>query len=90
MSEGEAYCHECGNPRGGIVCPICNTLNDFAFCKQCGTPLTEDARELAANLRKLPDYQLLSKTARELEELNMQIPCLRLIDLSGKGQFDFV
>lgn len=74
MSEGEAYCHECGNPRGGIVCPICNTLNDFAFCKQCGTPLTEDARELAANLRKLPDYQLLSKTARELEELNMQIP----------------
>ena len=36
----EAYCPECGNPRGGIVCPRCNTMNEFAFCKQCGLPLT--------------------------------------------------
>ena len=74
MTSNEVYCHECGNPRGGIVCPVCNTLNDFAFCKQCGTPLTDEAKALAADLRKLPDYQLLTEAARELEELNMQIP----------------
>ena len=76
MTEMEVYCHECGSPRGGIVCPVCNTLNDFAFCKQCGTPLTEEAKALADDLRKLPDYQLLSKASRELEELNLQVPYL--------------
>jgi len=74
MSEMEIYCHECGNPRGGLVCPVCNTLNNFAFCKQCGTPLTEEAKSLVEDLKKLPDYQLLAETARELEELNMQLP----------------
>ena len=74
MNEGEIYCHECGNPRGGIVCPVCNTLNDFAFCKQCGTPLTEEAKVLVEDMKKLPDYQLLTEAARELEELNMQRP----------------
>lgn len=74
MAEGEVYCHECGNPRGGIICPVCNTLNDFAFCKQCGTPLTEEAKVLVAELKKQPDYQLLTEAAREIEELNMQFP----------------
>ena len=74
MTETEVYCHECGNPRGGIVCPVCNTLNDFAFCKQCGTPLTEEAKALSDELHKLPDYQLLSEAAKELAELNMQSP----------------
>lgn len=74
MSAGEVFCHECGNPRGGIVCPVCNTLNDFAFCKQCGNPLTEEAQTMVAELKKMPDYQMLVLTARELEELDMQIP----------------
>ncbi|MBQ8712909.1 MAG: zinc ribbon domain-containing protein [Prevotella sp.] len=74
MTESEVYCHECGNPRGGIVCPVCNTLNDFAFCKQCGTALTEEAKALVAGMKKLPDYQKLAEAAKELEELNMQLP----------------
>ena len=74
MTETEVYCHECGNPRGGIVCPVCNSLNDFAFCKQCGTPLTEEAKALVEDLRKLPDCRMLTEAARELEELNMQLP----------------
>lgn len=74
IGESDVFCHECGSPRGGIVCPVCNTLNDFAFCKQCGTPLTDDAKALVADLKKLPDYQLLTEAARELEELNMQLP----------------
>ena len=74
MMEGEIYCPECGNPRGGVVCPVCNTLNDFAFCKQCGTPLTDEAKLLMADLKKMPDYQQLTIAARELEALEMEIP----------------
>lgn len=74
MMEGEIYCHECGNPRGGLVCPVCNTLNDFAFCKQCGTPLTEEAKSMMAELKMMPDYQQLTRVARELEDLGMEIP----------------
>ena len=74
INEGEVFCHECGSPRGGIVCPVCNTLNDFAFCKQCGTPLTDEAKLLLADLKNMPDYQMLVEAARELEELNMQVP----------------
>ena len=74
MAEGEVYCHECGNPRGGLVCPVCNTLNDFAFCRQCGTPLTEEAKSLMADLKKMPDYQQLTTVAHELENLEMEIP----------------
>ena len=74
LSGDEAYCPECGNPRGGIVCPTCHTLNDFAFCKQCGTPLTEEARQLSAELGQRPDYKEMVKLARELEELQLQLP----------------
>ena len=74
LGEGEVFCHECGNPKGGIVCPVCNTLNDFAFCKQCGTPLTDEAKALVKDLKKLPDYQLLVEAAREMEDVEMQIP----------------
>jgi len=74
MTEMEVYCHECGNPRGGLVCPVCNTLNNFAFCKQCGTALTDEAKALVEDMKKLPDYQMLTETARELDELNMQLP----------------
>ena len=74
MAADEMFCHECGNPRGGIVCPVCNTLNDFSFCRQCGTPLTDEAKEMVEKLQQLPDYQLLVQTARELEKLEMEQP----------------
>jgi len=70
----EAFCPECGSPRGGIVCPVCHTLNDFAFCKQCGTALTEDARQLLAELQLTPEYQEMQELARQLDELDMSLP----------------
>lgn len=70
----EAYCPECGSPRGGIVCPTCHTLNDFAFCKQCGTPLTEEAQQLVAEMKERPDYSEMVQLAREYEELQMNLP----------------
>jgi len=74
FSEMDAYCPECGQPRGGIVCPACHTLNDFSFCKQCGRPLTEQAREMLAQVRQMPEYKALVALAQEYDELQMQLP----------------
>lgn len=74
FNENDPYCPECGSPRGGIVCPSCHALNDFAFCKQCGRPLTEEASQMMELLRGRPDYQELVVLAREYNELQMQQP----------------
>ena len=74
LNGNEAYCSECGSPRGGIVCPTCHTLNDFAFCKQCGRPLTDEARQLAAEMSQRPEFQELVNLAREYEQLQLQLP----------------
>ena len=74
FNENDPYCPECGSPRGGIVCPNCHTLNDFSFCKQCGQPLTDDARQMMEQLKLRPDYMELVQVAREYNELQMQLP----------------
>lgn len=74
LSEQDAFCPECGSPRGGIVCPTCHTLNEFSFCKQCGRALTEEAAQLVRELQMQPEYQELAVAAKELDELQMQLP----------------
>ena len=74
LSGNEAYCPECGSPRGGLVCPTCHTLNDFAFCKKCGTALTEEARELVKELQKNADYIELLSVAQEFAALDNSLP----------------
>jgi len=70
----EGYCPECGMPRGGIVCPTCHTLNDFSFCKQCGQPLTNEAKAIMEEMRQIPEYKELVALSREYNELQMQLP----------------
>lgn len=70
----EAFCPECGSPRGGIVCPVCHTLNNFSFCKQCGTALTEEARQLYAELQMTPEFKEMQQLANELQQLEMSQP----------------
>lgn len=74
LNGAEAYCPECGSPVGGIVCPVCRTLNDFSFCKQCGTALTEEARQLKEKVMAMPEFQQMQKLADELQKLEQQIP----------------
>ncbi len=74
LSDIDAFCPECGSPRGGIVCPNCHTLNDFAFCKQCGQALTEEARHMAEMVRQTPEYKELRRLAQEYDALQMQLP----------------
>ena len=74
LSAQDAFCPECGSPRGGIVCPTCHTLNEFAFCRQCGRALTDDASRMVEELKKHPDYLELVEAASELDELQMHMP----------------
>ncbi len=74
LTEGAGYCPECGSPRGGLVCPTCHSLNDFAFCKKCGTPLTEEARKLFKEMQKNPDYQELLQIVQDYAKLENALP----------------
>lgn len=81
----DAFCPECGSPRGGIVCPTCHTLNDFAFCKQCGQPLTDNARQIMEEVRRMPEYKELVALAREYDELMMDRPIVSERDKSREA-----
>ena len=86
FSDQDAYCPECGQPRGGIVCPACHTLNDFSFCKQCGTPLTDQARETLEQVRQMQlPYETVQDKERddELQELRKRVLTL-LAEDTGK------
>ncbi len=74
ISDSDGYCPQCGSPRGGIVCPTCHTLNDFSFCKQCGQPLTEEARQLQQKVREMPEFIALEALALDYNELQMELP----------------
>jgi predicted amidophosphoribosyltransferase len=74
LEGNEAYCPECGSPRGGMVCPTCHTLNDFAFCKKCGTALTKEARQLVKQLHQNPDFQELLEIVRDYSNLENALP----------------
>ena len=74
LSGNEAYCPECGSPRGGLVCPTCHSLNDFAFCKRCGTALTEEAKLMVRELQKNPDYQELLEIVQDYAKLENALP----------------
>ena len=74
LEGNEAYCPECGSPRGGMICPTCHTLNDFAFCKKCGTALTKEAKQLVKQLHMNPDYQQLLEIVRDYSSLENALP----------------
>ncbi len=39
------FCPDCGNPRSGITCPHCRTLNYRSFCSHCNAPLNDLAQD---------------------------------------------
>lgn len=43
---GDTFCPTCGNSLSGVECPICHVVGQFAFCGNCGVPLTEEARQI--------------------------------------------
>lgn len=73
MGAGERFCPECGNPRGGIVCPRCNTLNYRSFCRTCNYPLNPMAHEAIARAKADPRYIRACAIANELQDLEDEI-----------------
>ena len=53
---------------------MCHTMNDFAFCKKCGTALTEEARQMVKQLQKNPDFQELLEIVRDYSQLENALP----------------
>ena len=49
-------------------------MNEFAFCKQCGLPLTEEARQLMSQVRETPEYKHMQMLADQLSKLDMAVP----------------
>jgi hypothetical protein len=49
-------------------------LNDFSFCKQCGTPLTDEAHQLLEQLKLTPEYMEMQRLANEIQKLDMTMP----------------
>lgn len=74
MGVNDTFCPECGQPRDGIKCPVCATMNEFSFCKQCGHPLTAEAKDMQARMLQMPEYQELRLLAREYDDLQSQLP----------------
>lgn len=82
----EGFCPECGNPLGGIVCPVCHTMNDFSFCKQCGTPLTDDARAMKEQIKAMPEYKELMVLVKDMGNLEKIIPYTSERDIEKENQ----
>ncbi|MGM9706779.1 MAG: zinc ribbon domain-containing protein [Prevotella sp.] len=74
LAQEEAYCPECGSPRGGVVCPTCHTINEFSFCKKCGTALTDEAKVLIRSLQGTPEYREMVAVSDTLQELDKALP----------------
>lgn len=69
MSSNDNFCPECGEHRGQLRCPICHAMSSFAFCTECGSPITQEAIMLAAKADMDPEYQKLLELTEEYEKL---------------------
>ena len=73
MEPGDEYCCKCGNPRKGIVCPQCGTLNFRCFCSRCNLPLDELALAEIEKAKRDPVFQKAQQLAQEMAELEEKI-----------------
>jgi len=58
IEEEATYCPECGNPVAGIICPQCDKLSYFDFCKYCNTPLTVTAQKMIERVKTSSQEQV--------------------------------
>lgn len=65
----EPFCAECGSPRAGIKCPKCGTLSFRSFCRQCNTPLNDNAAEAIAHAKRDPHFRHAQQLNEELAQM---------------------
>lgn len=68
-NNNDTFCPECGNPKTGITCPECHTLNFRSFCRKCNTPLNPLAHAALEQVRQSPQLQQAFAIAEELAKL---------------------
>lgn len=73
LAPGHTVCDECGMPVGGIVCPVCGTLNHRSFCCKCNAPLNRVAEAAVAEARNDPAFQQVSRLIEEAVKLKEKI-----------------
>lgn len=73
MSVHDNYCPECGEHRGQLRCPVCHAMSSFAFCTECGSPITQEAIMLAAKADVDPEYQKLATLTEDYTKLHRTI-----------------
>ncbi|MDD3969161.1 MAG: zinc ribbon domain-containing protein [Proteiniphilum sp.] len=54
LSAEDAFCTVCRNPREGLECPACHTLNFRNFCRHCNNPLNSLAEQAVREARNDP------------------------------------
>lgn len=73
MNADDSFCPDCGNPRTGIICPDCQTLNFRSFCRKCNHPLNEMAMQEMHKAQHDPVFQEMLALAQELAKLEDEI-----------------
>lgn len=73
ISGNEAFCPECGNPRSGIVCPDCGTLNYRSFCRKCDRPLNPMALYAIDKAKNDPRVKRAAAVKHELDQMEAEI-----------------
>lgn len=74
LLDSDTFCPECGASRDGIECPVCHAHSMFSFCKSCGTPLTEKAREMQQQAWDVPFLNQVRELEKEMEHLWLKAP----------------
>ena len=69
LDPDDQFCAECGNPRAGIDCPQCHTLNFRSFCRVCNSPLNEMAQLAMQEAQQDPKVMRVIELAQELAKL---------------------
>lgn len=73
MDAHDSFCPDCGNPRTGITCPHCRTLNFRSFCRKCNSPLDEMAMQEVQKAKSDPVFCQMMTLAQQLADLEEQL-----------------
>lgn len=87
MTANDRFCNECGNPRSGITCPKCNTLNFRSFCHSCNSPLNALATQALERMRRSPRVKIAMAAKAEMDRIEDEIVRLeQLIEAKQQEQ----
>lgn len=88
MSDADTFCTTCGCQRGGVMCPVCQTMSRFSFCERCAQPLTDSARRELSRAWDVPFVNEMRQLEAEFEQLMMTVPLMGYDDRKRQHRAD--